>query len=217
MRKSEPSERAPRHWAAAVLVCALIAAYAGFSHYCNAGGDRQDLGAALALGPLLAVGLTLVWRSGGVLVALVSALFGGVLLYDWWPLFEKNFPLVYLLQECGMYGLLAFGFGRSLRVGRTALCTQFADQLHGPLTPAEIRYTRQVTFAWTLLFTAITATTLLLFVSAPRKVWSLFVNFGTIPLVAAMFVVEYAVRRRLLPKTDRRGVLASVRIFLASR
>lgn len=116
-----------------------------------------------------------------------------------------------------MYGLLAFGFGRSLRAGRTALCTQFADQLHGPLTPAEIRYTRQVTFAWTLLFTAIAATTLLLFVSAPRKVWSLFANFGTIPLVAAMFVVEYAVRRRLLPKTDRRGVLASVRIFLASR
>jgi hypothetical protein len=36
-------------------------------------------------------------------------------------------------------------------------------------------------------------------------------------LVALMFVVEYAVRRHALPETERRGVLASVRIFLSSR
>ena len=33
-----------------------------------------------------------------------------------------------------MYGLLAVGFGRSLRAGDVALCTRLADRLHGPLT-----------------------------------------------------------------------------------
>ena len=44
---------------------------------------------------------------------------GALLLYDVWPLLEKNFSVVYLLQECGMYGLLAVGFGRSLRAGES--------------------------------------------------------------------------------------------------
>jgi uncharacterized membrane protein len=45
----------------------------------------------------------------------------------------------------------------------------------------------------------------------------MFVNFIALPLVALMFVVEYAVRRRTLPETDRRGILATVRVFLSSR
>jgi hypothetical protein len=32
-----------------------------------------------------------------------------------------------------------------------------------------------------------------------------------------MFAGEYAVRRRVLPHTDRRGILASVRVFFTSR
>jgi uncharacterized membrane protein len=52
---------------------------------------------------------------------------------------------------------------------------------------------------------------------APRAIWSLFVNFVALPLVGLMFIVEYAVRRRLLPDSERRGVLATVRVFLSSR
>jgi uncharacterized membrane protein len=138
-------------------------------------------------------------------------------LYDCWPQLQKNFSLVYLLQECGMYGILAWGFGRSLRAGDTALCTRLADKLHSPLTPSELRYTRQVTWAWALFFAAITLTIFVLFLSAPLRVWSIFVNFVTLPLVAAMFLGEYAVRHRVLPQTHRRGILATVRVFLTSR
>jgi uncharacterized membrane protein len=175
------------------------------------------LGAILALTPPLVLGLSLLWRSTRPWIAGPLTVAAALLLYDCWPLLEKKFSMVYLLQECGMYGLLAFGFGRSLRPENTALCTRLADRLHGPLTPRELRYTRQVTAAWAIFFAALTLTILALYLCGPLAVWSMFVNFIALPLVALMFVVEYAVRRRTLPETDRRGILATVRVFLSSR
>lgn len=204
---------------AAVFV--LIAVYVGLSHYCNtlargADGGANTLGAALALAPLLTISALLVWRSAAPLSALLLACLAAALLYFCWPLLERNFSKVYLLEECSLYGLLAFTFGRSLRAGDTPLCTRLADRVHGPLTPLELRYTRRVTAAWALLFGAITAAIFILFVSAPLRVWSLFANFGTLPLVALMFVAEYLVRRRVVPQADRRGILAAMQVFLAS-
>ena len=42
----------------------------------------------------------------------------------------------------------------------------------------------------------------LLFFLAPLAVWSAFVNFLTLPLVALMFVAEFLVRRRVLAETS---------------
>jgi len=116
-----------------------------------------------------------------------------------------------------MYGLLAAGFGRSLRAGEVALCTRLADKLHGPLNAPEILYTRRVTLAWALFFALMGAITVVLYVGAPRNVWSAFVNFRATPLILAMFAAEYVVRGRVLPHTERRGIWASVRVFFASR
>lgn len=194
----------------------LLAAYTGLSHYCNTHGVR-GLGAALALTPLLVIAVSLLWRSAPPWIAGPLTVAAALLLYYWWPQLEKKFSMVYLLQECGMYGLLAFGFGRTMRPGDTALCTRLADRLHGPLTPRELRYTRRITAAWAIFFAALTLTILSLYLFAPLAVWSLFVNFMALPLVGLMFVAEYAVRRRALPETYRSGILASVRVFLSSR
>lgn len=196
--------------------CALLAAYTGLSHYCNVHGIR-GLGGVLALTPPLVLGLCLLWRAAPAWIAGPLTMAAALLLYYWWPQLEKKFSMVYLLQECGMYGLLAFGFGRSLGPGDTALCTRLADRLHGPLTPRELRYTREVTAAWAIFFAALTLAILSLYLFAPLAIWSLFVNFIALPLVALMFVAEYAVRRQALPETRRRGILESMRIFLSSR
>jgi uncharacterized membrane protein len=45
------------------------------------------------------------------------------------------------------------------------------------------------------------------------EAWSLLANILTPLLVGAMFVVEYAVRLRVLPHWERVGILASVRAF----
>jgi uncharacterized membrane protein len=197
-------------------VTASIAAYAGFSHHCNADPGARGLGAALAVAPLSSVGFVLLRRSARPFAALALALIAAGLVYACWPLLEQNFSKLSLIEECGLYGVLALGFGRSLRASETPYCTRLADSMRGPLTPLEIRYTRQVTLAWALFFAAITLTMAVLFVAAPLKIWSVFVNFCALPLVAAMFIGEHAVRRRVLPHADGAAILATVRAFLAN-
>jgi uncharacterized membrane protein len=216
LQHREPSERPPRGALRIVAIGVLILAYASLSHYCNTRGAHR-LGAILALAPLVAFLLTVLRHAVPAYIVLLAAALGALLLYDSWPILEKNFSVVYLLQELGMYGLLAAGFGRSLRTGQVALCTRLADMLHGPLNAAEILYTRRVTLAWTLFFTLMGVSIAVLYVAAPRAVWSAFVNFVATPLIVAMFAAEYAVRGRVLPHTERRGIWATMRVFFASR
>ena len=170
---------------------------------------------ALALSPMLSLGLLLSWRWRGALTALFSAILVAILCWRLWPVFKQNFVLVYLTQQLGFNGLLAASFGGSLLPGRTPLCTQLADKVHGPLGPAELRYTRQVTGAWAWFFIANMAVTVLLYAFAPLKVWSLFVNFCALPLIALMFAVEYAVRRRVLKQVYTGGLIATLRVYFA--
>jgi uncharacterized membrane protein len=128
----------------------------------------------------------------------------------------QNFTIVYLLQQCGFNAILAFGFGRSLLEGRVPLCTQLADRLHGPLSLRELRYTRRVTGAWVIFFLLNMAATFLLFEFAPLRIWSLFVNFCSLPLILLMFAAEYAVRRRALPQTQHSGLMATLRVYFAN-
>ena len=196
-------------------IIAFVAAYAGLSHYSNSVAKTHDLGVGLALGPVLAVGLALIWRWTHLWAALLAAAGAAVLLRHYWPVLEKNFAVVYLLQEGGFYTLMAASFGQSLLGGRVALCTQLADKLHGPLTPQELRYTRQVTAAWALFFILIVVATAGLFLFAPLRIWSLFANFCVLPLVGLMFAAEYAIRLRVLPQVHRPGMLAAVRVYFA--
>ena len=216
MQHREPSDRLPHGDLRMVAVGVLLVGYTCLSHYCNTRGAYR-LGAILALAPAVALVVTVLRHTVPPSIMWLAAALGGLLLYDNWPILEKNFSVVYLLQECGMYGLLAAGFGRSLRTGDVALCTRLADKLHGPLNAAEIRYTRRVTLAWTVFFALMGVTIVVLYASAPRAVWSAFVNFLATPLILAMFAAEYAVRRRALPHTERRGIWATVRVFFASR
>jgi uncharacterized membrane protein len=199
---------------AAVVV--FLVAYAGLSHYSNSVAKTHDLGVGLALGPVLVVGLLLLWRWTHLWMALLGAAAAAMLLRHYWPVLEKNFSVVYLLQEGGFYSLMAASFGISLLGRRVALCTQLADKVHGPLTPQEVRYTRRVTAAWALFFILITGATFGLFLFAPLHIWSLFANFCVLPLIGLMFVGEYAVRRRALPQVPRRGILAAVRVYFAN-
>ncbi len=195
-------------------VFAAIAAYAGLSHYCNTVEGARALGAALAIAPPLMVGVLVLRRWARPLIAPALAALA-LLLFGCWQLLEQKFYWMCLLQDCALYGLLAVSFAGSLRPGATALCTELADKLHGPLTPREVRYSRRVTAAWAIFFALIVAITVVLFATAPLRLWSLFANFCILPLVALMFLAEYAVRRRVQPQADRGGILAVVRTFLA--
>jgi uncharacterized membrane protein len=198
---------------AAVLL--FFIAYSVLSHYSNLNPQAHDLRTVLALAPMLTLGLVLLWRWSGVLIALLTAAAAAYLLRAFWPLFAQNFSVVYLVQQIGFYSIMAFTFGRSLRKGSVSLCTQLADRVHGPLSPLELRYTRQVTLAWVIFFLCSVAANFLLFEFAPLRVWSVFVNFCSLPLILLMFVAEYAVRRRVLPQVHRSGLIATLRVYFA--
>lgn len=196
--------------------CLLVVAYASLSHYSNSVSGAHGLGAALALGPATVFALVLAWRCTPPPVALLFTAGLATLLYCLWPVLVHNFSLFYLVQESSVYGLLGLTFSRSLLPNQVALCTQLADKVHGPLSPHEVLYTRRVTAAWAVFFFTIAAVSILLFLYAPMRIWSIYINFCVLPLVGAMFVAEYLVRRRVLPQGQRAGLLATVRVYLTS-
>jgi uncharacterized membrane protein len=200
-------------WAAAAL---LIAVYAGLSYYSESTADAHHLGASLAVAPLTGFAVLLAWRTLPSTVAGFLTVGVAGLLYGCWPTLLRHFALFDLIQASSFYALLGLSFARSLLFGSVALCTRLADQIHGPLAPAEVRYTRHVTAAWAVFFFANTLASIGLYVAAPLRIWSCYVNFCVLPLVAAMFVAEYWVRRRILPDGKRAGLLATVRVYLAS-
>ena len=196
-------------------VVLFFIAYSVLSHYSNLNPQAHDLRTVLALAPMLTLGLVLLWRWSGALMALLAAAAAAYLLRAFWPLFAQNFSIVYLLQQAGFYSIMAFTFGRSLRKGSIPLCTQLADKVHGPLSALELRYTRQVTVAWVIFFLGNVAANFLLFEFAPLPVWSIFVNFCSLPLILLMFAAEYAVRRRVLPQVQSSGLIATLRVYFA--
>jgi uncharacterized membrane protein len=193
----------------------ICVAYSGLSHYSNSHAQARDLATLLALAPMLTLGSVLMWRWRGALTALAAAAGVGLLAYHSWPQLTRNFALVYLIQQLGFHALMAATFGVSLLPGRVPLCTQLADKVHGPLGAPELRYTRQVTAAWTIFFLANAAVTLVLYAMAPLRIWSMFVNFASLPLLGLMFAAEYAVRRRVLNQVETGGLMATLRVYFA--
>jgi uncharacterized membrane protein len=194
-------------------IAALLIGYPLLAHYTNESAHGGNLGALVAIAPVVLIALALAWRSPrrflmlGVLALLCIALWAG------WSALENHFGLVYWLQNMAMLLVLFMTFGRTLIAGRQPLCTRFAHAVHAVVTPQHEIYTRQVTIAWTLFFAAMALASTLLFFLAPLVTWSVFANLLTLPLVALMFIGEYLVRRWVLPEMRHMHILDAVRAF----
>ncbi|MBW8328306.1 MAG: hypothetical protein K0M48_03865 [Thiobacillus sp.] len=199
-----------------ILIAAGAIAYPVLAHYSTATSAATafpSLGVAVSLAPSLVILLWLTWRSP-IRWIMVSVCVGvGLLLWGFWGSLERNFNWVYFLQHAGTYAMLATMFGVTLARGRQPLCTRFAEVVHGSLTPEEVRYSRQVTLAWTLFLLAISLVSSALFFLASIEVWSVFANFLSFPLVMLMFVVEYGMRRRKLPHQKKHSIMDGVRAY----
>lgn len=199
-----------------IAIAAGAIAYPVLAHYStatSAATTLPSLGVAVALAPALTLLLWLTWRSRMRRVMLPVCVGVGLLLWGFWDALERNFSWVYFLQHAGTYAMLAAVFGVTLARGRQALCTRFAEMVHGGLTPEEVRYSRQVTWAWALFLLSLSLVSAALFFLASIEVWSVFANFLSFPLILLMFVVEFAVRRRVLPHQKQHSILDGVRAY----
>jgi uncharacterized membrane protein len=197
-------------WAA---IAAFCLAYSVLAHLAAADPSPDLFDAFVAMAPLIGLAVVLAWRSPQRPWALALCLAGCALLYAMSGWLVQHYNWVFLLQHAGMQALLALAFGRTLRAGQQPMVSRFAAIIHGPLSPALVSYTRQVTWAWTLYFGAMTTLSLLLFWLAPVAVWSVFANLLNLPLVILMFGAEYTARLFLLAPSDRAGPLDAIRAY----
>lgn len=192
-----------------IVVACGCAGYAVLAHRAASAPAPGVFEAAVIVAPPMALGLALAWRSGraawlilwlAVLIALVLARERIAAGTSW----------MLLLQHVGFNAALGLGFGRTLAAGAKPLVSRFAEIVHGPLSLVLARYTRGVTWAWTLYFALTALASVLLFGLAPAVVWSAFVNLLSLPMLGAMFVLEYLVRLRLVPTSERSGFFQAV-------
>ena len=200
----------------ALLARLLLAlAYPWIAHAATAHGSGPL--AALALGD---IGLILLLP--GLLARRGSAWLSAAALVPalWLLARSPHAQLPLLLVPVVFVVLVAWGFARTLRSGHVPLITRIAAALDG-LPPAQLapdvaRYTRRLTGVWAAVLAALALVNLALALvavpggllervgaAAPFTVsgrqWSWFANGGDYLLVAALFVGEYLLRRRLFP------------------
>jgi uncharacterized membrane protein len=188
-------------------------AYAGASHALMTRAQESAWALAVVLGPLVVLTAAAAWGAGhrvlavsGGLAALLLALQAGS---------GHGVPArwLYLAQHAGMHVALAAWFGGTLRRGADPLVTALARRVHDDFTPDMARYTRQVTIAWTLYFSAMAVASVLLFGLGEFAHWSLLANILTPVFTAAMFVGEYLVRYWLHPDSERVSLQRAVQAW----
>ena len=102
---------------------------------------------------------------------------------------------------------LCYLFGHTLLAGRQPLINCYIRMIRGELDKPTGRYGRRLTQVWTLLFAALSVESVLVAAFAPREIWSLTTGFLNYLLIAAVFVVEYRIRRRVLGHLQHSGFM----------
>ena len=107
--------------------------------------------------------------------------------------------------------LIQASFGSSLLPGHTPLITRLAEAIHGELPAPLLRYTRSVTWLWTVVLAALLLAIAYFMIFGPLAVWSAIANFGSYLLVGTLLVGEYLYRRLRFRDFDHVGFVESMR------
>jgi uncharacterized membrane protein len=197
-------------------VLAAITVYQIGAHYAASTPGAQVFGLALVIVPVLLATFSAALRSARRAWLLPLWILACTALWIVRAPLARHFGLGLYLENLSFNLALAWMFGRTLKQGREPLCTRLATMIHGPLASPVARYTRQVTLAWALFFVGIAAVSTLLFATTSIAAWSTFANFVSLPLVAVMFVAEYACRLVALPGMRRSSPVDAIRAYWRS-
>jgi uncharacterized membrane protein len=189
---------------------ALLVALAGGGYlalsYLAAAAEPTPATTLFGLLPFAALAVGFAWNSRARLPALAGVIAAAALVLAAFDFLRQHAAWLYFIQHAGAMSALALTFGATLgEEPARALCSRIAMALQpGGCDAALLRYTWNVTLAWTVFFVLSALASALLFAFAPIEAWSAFANVGTPLLLGAMFVGEYLVRLRLLP--DQRHI-----------
>ena len=198
MPDATPNPPAPvRHPGLLALWLALAAAYLAAS----AGGLRA---AAMVVVSLM-IG-ALVAASGRLVPGIViGAALAGLCLY-----FSDSVQFIVYTPPLAAFAFMAFFFHRTLRLGSEPLITRVARKEHPDLPRDMARYTRLLTWTWSLCFMLLFALALLLAPLLSLKVWSRWVHgFGYV-LPGVLFLGEYVYRHYRFPDRQHGSLLVLI-------
>jgi uncharacterized membrane protein len=198
-----------------VLAVALaLAGYAVLSHVLMVLAADEPWAVLVLLGPLL-LGVSSIAVQQRHLPSLLACMVAACGL---WAYVSNHDDLhriehLYLLQHAGIHFALGCVFGATLRPGATPLISAFAARVHRTMTPALLRYTRQVTRLWSAYFALMVVLSVILFAAAPWWWWSVFANLVTPVAAVALFVGEYLLRYRLHPEFERATLAQALKAY----
>lgn len=205
----------PMEIARGLAVAVMIVMYALLAHYVNSSGQASVLGAILVLIPVFLVVTTYAFKNKSRIAGIGLLLASCVGTWLAWSFIQQHTGFMFWMQDIGLMTVLLVTFGRTLQQGQKPLCVFFAEVIQGGKLPVEHeRYAHKVTVAWAIFFALMIVTSTLLFFLTSLATWSIFVNFFTLPLVGLMFVVEFAVRRRVLVDLPTGHILDAVRAYM---
>ena len=192
---------------------ALALAYVGVSYWLMTSAPDSPWNAVALLAPMLVLIGFFAWRArrrgaAALALAVLAGLAMNAVLGR--SVAQRS---LFLGQHVVIHLFLAALFGVTLRRGAQALISAVALRVHGQLTPAMARYSRNVTWAWTLYFTAMAVLSIALFTWASFEAWALFANWLTPLAVAAMFGGEHWLRYRLHPEFERVTMLRAIQAY----
>lgn len=197
----------------AAVVAVVVIGYPLAMHLLLTSGAWPLITLIMALSPFALLPLSLL-AAGRIVWSGLSALSLATGSMGAWQHLLNNPDLIYLLQNVGMQALMAAVFGHTLLSANEPLVSQLARRIHGDEYNELIaRYTRQVTWAWTLYFIVMGLASILIFLLAPLAVWSYFVNFISFLALGLMFAGEYGVRRWRLRGIRHVSLMQSVKLY----
>lgn len=96
-------------------------------------------------------------------------------------------------------------FANTLRAGQTPLITTIAQLTDESLSDSARSYTRKLTMFWCVIFLCMALECLLLATLAPIQVWSLFTNVVNYLVIMLLFILEFFIRRQILPEWRKKS------------
>ena len=201
-------------WAWKALVVLACIAYQYGVHMSVSNAQPDPLHTILLWLPLAVLAGWILARSKNKPLWLAALLAAAIFVYLVEQEERLGLAAVSGISHAAAYLFLLWCFGRTLARGREPLITRFARTVHGELPPEMELFTRKVTIAWCLFFAIQLIASALLFGFAPLSTWSLFINLLNLPLVALMFVGQFAYRIIRYPDYPRVSLWQAIQVVI---
>lgn len=200
-------------WAWKALIVLACVAYQYLVHASVIGAQGGAVRVVLLWLPLVALAVWVVARARNKTTWLSGLFAAGVLVYLAQNQERLGLAAVSGISHATAYLFLLWCFGRTLAPGTQPMVTRFARRVHGDLAPDMERFTRNVTIAWCVFFSAQLITSALLFELASLELWSAFVNLLNLPLLGVMFAGQLIYRDVRHPEFPRASIGQAIEAF----